>query len=131
MLLKESFRRLYSLAFEPFGRVVDSFDVVGNVWVSKLRRNLNNWELGEMMGLLRVLEGVRPDPSQSDGWECVLSKEGVFTSKSFYVEQFVHRSIPFPHKCIWISNMPSKVSFFMWNVYLDKILTLDNLQIRG
>lgn len=28
-------------------------------------------------------------------------------------------------------SIPSKVSFFMWNVYFDKILTLDHLQSRG
>lgn len=111
--------------------MADSFEVVGNVWVSKLHINLNDWEFGEMMGLLRVLKGVKLDPSQRDGWEWVLSKKGVFTSKSFYVDQFVHKSIMFSHKSIWVLSIPSKVPFFTWNAYLDRILTLDNLQNRG
>lgn len=128
---KESFRRLYSIVFDPLGRVIDSFDAVGNVWTSKLRINLNDWGFGEMLGLLMALEGIKPDPFNCDSWEWVLSKKGALTSNSMYLEQFDYRSISFPDKRIWIPDIPSKVSFFMWNAYLDKILTLDNLQSRS
>lgn len=32
---------------------------------------------------------------------------------------------------IWIPGIPSKVSFFIYNFFLDKILTLNNLRNRG
>lgn len=38
--------------------------------------------------------------------------------------------ILFPQNGIRILGIPSKVSFFMWNAFLDKILTMDHLQ-RG
>ena len=44
----------------------------------------------------------------------------------------VSRSISrFPVKNIWIASVPSKVSFFVWEAAWGKVLTLDELQIRG
>lgn len=63
MPLKESFRILYSLAIKPLDRVVDSYDGVGNIWVPRLRRNLNDWEIREVTRLFRLLEGIRSNPS--------------------------------------------------------------------
>lgn len=40
------------------------------------------------------------------------------------------RANQFPQKGIWILSIPSKVSFFLWNACLDKILTINNLQRR-
>lgn len=67
--LKTTFKNIYSLAVEPKGRVVDSYDVNGNIWNPGLRRNLNDWELAELGSLLGLLNDFRPNPSLCDNWE--------------------------------------------------------------
>lgn len=62
-----------------------------------------------------------------DGCEQIISRKGGFTLKSLYIELVNYRSFLFPCKGIWILDISSKVSFFLWNAYLDKILTLDHL----
>lgn len=64
-----------------------------------------------------------------ESWK--LNRKECFTSKSFYTELSNPSRRCIPHKGIWIPNIPSKVSIFMWNCFLDKILTLDHLQNRG
>lgn len=117
--LNESFKFLHSLALDPFDRVVDLFDMVGNIWVPRLHKNLNDWELGGVVGLLTLLDGIRLDPTLHDGWEWVISIKSRSTPKSLYLEISTDRSLSFPHKGIWIPSIPSKVSFFIWNAFLD------------
>lgn len=57
-------------------------------------------------------------------------KKGMFTPKSLYLELGGFRVGSFPIDGIWIPGIPSKVSF-MWNVFLNKFLTIDHLQSRG
>lgn len=59
------------------------------------------------------------------------SKNDIFSSKSCY-KVFSNQAVdtPFPFRRIWNPSIPPKVSFFMWNAYLDKILTLNHLQSR-
>ena len=37
----------------------------------------------------------------------------------------------FPIKLIWNNRIPSKISFFAWEVWWDKILTMEQLKKRG
>ena len=37
----------------------------------------------------------------------------------------------FPKKLIWINCIPSKISFFAWEGWWDKILTMEQLKKRG
>lgn len=53
--LMEAFRSLYGLALEPDGLVGGSFDYEGNIWIPKLRRNLNDWEVDDMARLFSWL----------------------------------------------------------------------------
>lgn len=77
--MKVSFRNLYSLVVDPKGWVWDSFDVDGNIWSLRLRRNLNDWELDDLGRMLALLEDIKSSPSLKDGWEWVISKKGKFT----------------------------------------------------
>lgn len=83
---KDSFENLFSLALDPSGLVVDSFDVLSNSWVPRLCRNLNDWELDKMCSLLGLLNGSRPDPLVGDSWEWVTSNKGCFSPKSLYMK---------------------------------------------
>ncbi|CAL1393885.1 unnamed protein product [Linum trigynum] len=37
----------------------------------------------------------------------------------------------FPHKAVWRAQVPSKICYFLWLVYHNRILTQDNLMRRG
>lgn len=73
-LLRESFRTLYFLVVDPRVSVTNYFDVLGNIWMLSIHRNLNDWELGELCRLLGAPSEMRLDPSSRDGWEVHLFK---------------------------------------------------------
>lgn len=89
--------------------------------------NSNHWELGELWRTLNLLANSRLDPNLRDGWDRSISRKGRFTIKSLYLALTNQGSIDFPHRGVWILGIPSKVSFFIWDVVLDKILSLDHL----
>lgn len=129
--LKVAFCNLFSLAVNPRGMVLDSFDERLNTWCPGLHRNLNDWEVEELGRLLQTIDGYKPNSVKEDKWVWTLSKKGKFTTKSLYNEIGGFSSRSFPLSGIWIPGIPSKVAFFMWTVFLDKVLTLDHLQSRG
>lgn len=126
--LKDRFASMFSLVEDKWGSVFSCFDFESNVWCPKMRRNLYNWEIGEFGNLLSHLERYRPVLNRNDSMVWKPSKNGNFSSKSCY-KVFSNWAMisPFPSRRIWNTGIPSKVSFFMWNAYLDKILTLNHL----
>lgn len=52
----------------------------------RVKRDLNDWEMGEMFRMLNMLANINPDLSIRDGWEWRLNEKGLFTAKSLYVE---------------------------------------------
>lgn len=128
--LNIDFRSLSLLAVDPKVSVADSFDTRRNVWVPRFRRDLNDWKMDEMIRLLCLLEGIRPDLNRADGLDWNLTKHGRFTSKSFYIQMVGPTFRSFPSRGTWILGIPTKISFFIWMAVLDKIITLDHLQRR-
>ena len=62
-----------------------------------------------------------------------LNHSGVFDVRSYYnllTNPAGSSSIPFPWKCIWSTNVPKRVSFFLWTVARGSTLTVDNLVLR-
>lgn len=98
----------------------NSFDFDNNSWSPRFERNLNDWEMDELCGLLRVINGVRPNNTLVDDWEWDLNKKGIFSSKSLYLELVRDRAIVFPHKFIWNPGILSKVALFLWTTSLIK-----------
>ena len=60
-----------------------------------------------------------------------LTKNGDFTIHSYYHKLLGSSSAVFPQKGIWKVKAPCCVSFFFWIVAWDRILTGDNLRLRG
>ncbi|CAI0440264.1 unnamed protein product, partial [Linum tenue] len=57
-----------------------------------------------------------------------------FSVKSLYTELVGSHSREieeFPAKIVWIPWIPSKICFFTWLVYHNRVLSLDNLKRRG
>jgi hypothetical protein len=61
----------------------------------------------------------------------VPSRKGSFEVKSFYRVLSSFGSNSFPWKSIWRSKASPRVAFFAWTAARGKILTLDNLRMRG
>lgn len=77
-----------------------------------------------------MLGSSKPVLDNNDVWVWKLSHRGIFSLKSFYFE-FLHTTgLLVPYKTIWNPDITSKVSFFISNSFLDKILTLNHLQSR-
>lgn len=45
---------------------MDSFDFERNIWIPRLRQNLNDWEMDEMGRLLSLVDSFKPNPSLLD-----------------------------------------------------------------
>ncbi|CAN4113714.1 unnamed protein product [Withania somnifera] len=98
--LKESHLRLFLIAPEPDSIVARNRD--GYIWDLHFRRNLLDWELGELFHLYNLLEGFSIKP-QSLKWNS--SSKGVYSVKAI--------------KC------------FLWTAPQNGTLTHDNLKKKG
>ena len=58
-------------------------------------------------------------------------KDGMFSVKSSYDLLEGGRQQIVPVKMIWNPIVPTKVGFFVWEVWWGKILTMDQLKKRG
>ncbi|GMP86824.1 hypothetical protein CsSME_00039460 [Camellia sinensis var. sinensis] len=98
------------------------------VWNVHFRRDVQDWELDQLVDLLGFLFSVKDGRDREDSlvWDCSRSK-GVFSVFSFYGMLEGRSGVVFPWKSIWATGSPSKVAFFVWTAALGKILTIDNL----
>jgi len=60
-----------------------------------------------------------------------LNGNGKFDTHSFYNELRATPNSIFPWKSIWKAKIPKNVAFFPWTAAHNRILTLDNLMLRG
>ena len=60
-----------------------------------------------------------------------LTKNGDFTICSYYHKLHGSSFVVFPWKGIWKVKAPRRISFFVWIAAWDRILTGDNLRLRG
>lgn len=84
--LKDNFLNIFRLALDLGTSVSNCFDVSRRVWDLGLRRNPNDWELGEFIRMLGLLGNFEPNHNRLDRWIWMLDREGKFNSKSFYEE---------------------------------------------
>ncbi|GMP71230.1 hypothetical protein CsSME_00029724 [Camellia sinensis var. sinensis] len=92
---------------------VDVEELVASVRV-RLRCNVQDWELDQLVGLLYKLR------FGGDGEDTLLWVG--LRAKGFFRYLGV-----FPWKTIWVVGSSSKVAFFVWTAALNRILTIDNL----
>ena len=62
---------------------------------------------------------------------CRSTTSRVFDVCSFYKLLSSPNTDEFPWECIWCAKVPKRVSFFLWIVANDGILTIDNFVKRG
>ena len=78
-----------------------------------------------------LLASNLPLGTDDDWLRWTLTKNGDFTIRSYYHKLHGSTSIVFPWKGIWKIKAPRCVSFFVWTTAWDRILTGDNLRLRG
>ena len=100
-------------------------------WNRRFYREFQDWELAAFFSLLAFIQARLPQGVGSDTLSWGLNGNGKFDAHSFYNELQKTPNCIFPWKGIWKAKVPKRVAFFLWTVAHDRILTLDNLMLRG
>ncbi|XP_010233463.1 uncharacterized protein LOC104583303 [Brachypodium distachyon] len=107
-------------------------DLTDGAWIHALRGKISNEvQLDEFVSLWQRLQVVvlHPDTPDSITWRW--TSDGIYTSSSAYKAQFLG-SIHAQHiNIVWKAKAKNKCKFFAWLLAQNKILTVDNLAVRG
>ena len=99
-------------------------------WDVRFIRGPNDWEVELVDDFFRFLAANLPSANDGDRMSWKLTKNVCFNIRSFYHKLHGSSNV-FPWKGIWKVKAPQHVSFFVWTVTWDRILTGDNLWSRG
>ena len=129
-----AFPRLYGIAIDKEVSVETSLSRQGaedrRIWDVRFIREFNDWEMDERLHFLCILGANTPPMDVGDQMRWKLKLNGDFDIRSYYNKLRNSPSIVFPWKVIWKVKAPRRVSFFVWCVVWNKILTGDNLRLR-
>lgn len=87
--------------------------------------------MDEGLHFFHILGANTPPMDVEDQMRWKLKSNGDFDIRSYYNKLRDSPSIVFLWKGIWRVQAPRQVSFFVWCVAWNKILTGDNLRLRG
>ena len=132
--LQLTFLSVYGIASNKKVLVASSFERLGikerRSWDVHFIRRPNDWEMGGVEEFLHTLGSNLPSTENEDRMRWKLTKNEDFDIRSFYNKLRSPLTIIFPWKGVWKVKAPRGVSFFVWTVVWDKILTGDNLRGR-
>ena len=86
--------------------------------------------MDEELHFLRILGANTPPMEAGDRMNWKSKLNGVFDIRSYYNKLRDSPSTVFPWKAIWRVKAPRWISFFVWGVAWNNILTRDNLRLR-
>ena len=84
-----------------------------------------------MNGFIGLIKNKKVRPLVDDRMVWVKAKDGLFSVKSLLDVLEGASAVPFPKKLIWNLCVSTKVSFFAWEVWWHRVLTLDQLKRKG
>ena len=89
----------------------------GGGWNLKFERHFNDWEMEEVQKFICIVnsKNLRPQSRGKLRWK--ETKDGIFTVKSSFDLLEGGRQQLVPVKMIWNSIVPTKVGFFVWEVW--------------
>ncbi|MCH80955.1 putative ribonuclease H protein [Trifolium medium] len=138
--LAQRFSRLFGISVQQdeFIRNVGSWVNGEWRWGLSWRKNFFVWEQTLVQELLDLISNVAITDAD-DGWIWIPERVEGFLVKSLYVyldrllsPQNQRTSLEnFAFNYIWKSGVPSKVSALVWQLFLDRLPTRDNLCHRG
>uniref|UniRef100_A0A5B7B4Q6 Reverse transcriptase zinc-binding domain-containing protein n=1 Tax=Davidia involucrata TaxID=16924 RepID=A0A5B7B4Q6_DAVIN len=100
------------------------------IWDPRLRRDLRDWEIAEVINLLGHLSSLRLVAGHVDALVWKVDHSRGFSVRSFFKELTAKGDCSFPWIAIWKSKAPLKVNFFVWLVAWDAVLTTHKFQRR-
>ena len=90
-----------------------------------------DWELAASYSLLQLIQTRISWGDRRDTLYLQLKGDGKFDTRSYYhVIRSVSNSL-FHWKGVWKPKIPKHVAFFLWTTVHGRILTLDNLMLKG
>lgn len=128
MSLQNQFPHIYAIAKDKTILLENAYRASTHlVWDVFVTRNLQYWEAMEYENLLWLFADAKVG-TEPDRLSWKLCKKGSFTVKSLYryLNDSTDTAAVFPHKIIWNSNVPPRISVFAWEAALGCILTLDS-----
>ncbi|KAK9988965.1 hypothetical protein SO802_029204 [Lithocarpus litseifolius] len=130
-----AFPRLYGIAADREVTVESSLPRQGveetRCWDVRFIRDLNDWEMEEGLQFFHLLGAKTPPLGVRDRMRWKLKSNGFFDTRLCYNKLRAAPPFIFPWKAIWRVKAPRRVSFFVWCVAWNKILTGDNLRLRN
>ena len=122
-----------------------SMSMSKNVWVSEVwnpvgdedgwtllfARAFNDWEIDLVERLLQKIHAFRVQREEEDRVIWTASNDGAFSVKSLYSMLEQGGSSMLPSERIRRVRVPPKIAFFAWEASWGKVLTLEQLQMRG
>ena len=101
------------------------------VWDLRFYRAFEDWELAVSYSLLQLIQTRIPRGDRRDTICWRLKGDGNFDTRSYYHSIRGASNSLFPWKGVWTPKIPRRVAFFLWTAAHGRILTLDNLMLRG
>ena len=100
------------------------------VWNLRFYRAFEDWELDASYSLFQLIQteflGLIGEILFAGG-----KGDGKFDTRSYYHEIQGASNSLFPWRGVWNPKIPKHVVFFLWTVAHGRILTLDNLMLKG
>ncbi|CAL1402815.1 unnamed protein product [Linum trigynum] len=138
IVLAASFPRVAAAVLDPEALLSDTANIHGELvsWNLDFKYDLRGGAARERDNLMNLLNSVNLAFSSHSPCRITWKQEASsnFSVRSFYRELAGIRSRDiedFPVEKVWVSWIPSKICYFIWLVYHNKVLTLDNLKKRG
>ena len=103
----------------------------GRVWNLRFYRAFKDWELAISYSLFQLIQTCIPRGERRDSLCWRLKGDGKFDTRSYYQEIRGASNSLFPWKGIWKPKIPKRVAVFLWTAAHGRILTLDNLMLKG
>lgn len=105
----------------------------GHQWQLSVPQIMSVWAQEEQQQLLAELQDQIIDQSQQhqDEVQWKWNDKGIFTVKSFYITMEQKPYIGSMAQYIWDIKGPGRVMIFIWLMYNNRLLTIDNLIKKG
>lgn len=121
------FNRLYSICLNPDIKLSDC--LVHGIWNIRFVRNFGVEEEGLWRELKEIIRGVVLNEENDRAVWC-LEKSKQFSVKSLYRHLMFGGVIAKRFHNIWASTVPLKVKIFLWQFYLNRLPTTDQMMLR-
>jgi hypothetical protein len=107
-------------------------ELTNDAWIETLRGEISTaTQLQEFVSLWVCIQDVNLQPDLDDQIIWKWTNDGIYSNRSAYRAQFYGTYRTYKTDIIWRARAENKCKLFVWILIQNKILTADNLAIRG